>query len=154
MLKVDGAVISDYMMTMSLASLLYVNEYALGEHNVELMVTDHVMNVTTVVWTFSVTDTNIDLIVSDIQVMNNPIDFAAGETLEMLVDANKTADVKVILYDFAGKEVMTTDANNRGVISWNCRRGGIKIARGVYFARVIVTDGRSQIEKIIKIAVK
>ncbi|MFC1887819.1 Ig-like domain-containing protein, partial [Candidatus Cloacimonadota bacterium] len=153
-LKVDGAMISEEMMEMSLSSLLYSNEFAMGEHNVELIVTDHVMNVTTVTWDFMVTDTNIDLVVSDITLTNNPIDFDAGETLELMVDCNKTAVIELTLYDFAGKEVMTSDADNRGVISWSGKRNGVQIARGVYFARVVVTDGRSRIEEIVKIAVK
>ncbi len=153
-LKIDGQMISEEMMNMSLTSLLYSEEFAMGSHHVELIVTDHVMNITTITWNFYITDSNVDLIVNDITIMNNPIDVDAGEGLVLLVDANKTMDVTLTLYDFAGKEVMTTAADDRGMISWGCSRGGVKIARGVYFARVIVTDGRSRVEKIIKIAVK
>ncbi|KQC11160.1 MAG: hypothetical protein APR54_11200 [Candidatus Cloacimonas sp. SDB] len=154
-LKVDGSVISDSMMTMTMSSLWYTKEFEMGHHNIELVVTDHVMNTTTVTWSFVVTDANVDLVINDISLANNPIDFDAGEMLEFKFDISKTADINITLYDFAGKEVMKMSGSSRGVITCDGRTGkGIKLARGVYFARVAVSDGRSYLERIIKIAVK
>jgi len=75
--------------------------------------------------------------------------------IEFDFDISKTASYTVVLYDYAGKEVMTQsgDCGDRVALTGKTR-SGVKIARGVYFARVIITDGRMSIEEIVKIAVK
>ena len=153
-LKVDGVIIPDSCMTsVSESSLLYSDNYPLGEHTIQLIVTDFVMNINSVTWCFLVLDKDLELTFVEVHVYPNPMDTEAGATF--VIDVSKTADIEIKIYDFAGKEVCTLVGSDRSVITWDgCTNKGTKLGRGVYFARVSANDGKSVVEKIIKIAIK
>ena len=98
-------------------------------------------------------DKDLELTFVEVHVYPNPMDTEAGATF--VIDVSKTADIEIKIYDFAGKEVCTLVGSDRSVITWDgCTNKGTKLGRGVYFARVSANDGKSVVEKIIKIAIK
>ena len=63
------------------------------------------------------------------------------------------------MFDFAGKQIrsLSVPATNTNLIEvlWDLKNsGGVKVARGTYFARVVAVDGANRSEKILKIAVQ
>jgi len=75
---------------------------------------------------------------------------------------SRDATCTVAIYDFAGKLVKqlpsianATKAGNKVELPWDLKTNkGTKVARGVYFVRVVANDGTKTTEKIIKVAVK
>ncbi len=80
-------------------------------------------------------------------------------TVKVVLTRNDNVQVAVSIYDFAGKKIRTlsvpTINTNKVEIVWDLKNSsGTKVARGVYFANVVVSDSTSKQEKVIKIAVK
>lgn len=80
-------------------------------------------------------------------------------TIKVVLTRNDNVQVAVSIYDFAGKKIRTlsvpTTNTNKVEIVWDLKNSsGTKVARGVYFANVVVSDSTSKQEKVIKIAVK
>ncbi len=80
-------------------------------------------------------------------------------TIRVVLSRNDNVQLSVSIYDFAGKKVRTLSVpstiTNKVEIAWDLKNSaGVKVARGAYFARVVVSDSQNQFEKVIKIAVK
>ena len=100
----------------------------------------------------------------DIHCYPNPMSTSDG-TRFVINSVTPLADIKISIYDFAGREVCSENFAGRGAneISWmgytdgfNGLTGGAKLTRGVYFARVVGKDdfGEIALEKVIKLVIK
>ncbi|MDD2230311.1 MAG: chitobiase/beta-hexosaminidase C-terminal domain-containing protein [Candidatus Cloacimonetes bacterium] len=82
-----------------------------------------------------------------------------SSTIRVVLSRNDNVQVSVEIYDFAGKKLRTlsvpSTSTNKVEIVWDLKNSsGTKVARGTYFARVVVGDSTTKQEKVIKIAVK
>jgi hypothetical protein len=99
-----------------------------------------------------------DLTISDVShVYPNPA--ITSCKIKLVLSRNDNVQISVSIYDFAGKKVQTltvpTTSANLIEIPWDLKTsGGVKVARGTYFARIVANDGINRSEKVIKIAVK
>jgi hypothetical protein len=80
-------------------------------------------------------------------------------TIKVVLSRNDNVQLAVEIYDYAGKKVKTlsvpSTTTNLVQVVWDLKNSsGTKVARGTYFARVVVSDNTTKQEKIIKIAVK
>ncbi|MBP7310292.1 MAG: chitobiase/beta-hexosaminidase C-terminal domain-containing protein, partial [Candidatus Cloacimonetes bacterium] len=80
-------------------------------------------------------------------------------TFKIVLNRNDNVQVAIDIYDFAGKKLKTLAIPNTNtnlvLLPWDLKNdSGTKVARGTYFARVVVTDSINRYEKVIKIAVK
>lgn len=87
----------------------------------------------------------------------NPAENAT--TFKIVLNRNDNVQIAIDIYDFAGKKLKTlaiTNTNtNLVLLPWDLKNdSGTKVARGTYFARVVVNDSINRYEKVIKIAVK
>jgi len=79
--------------------------------------------------------------------------------IKLVLSRNDNVQVSVTIFDFAGKQIrsLSVPATNTNLIEvlWDLKNsGGVKVARGTYFARVVAVDGANRSEKILKIAVQ
>jgi flagellar hook assembly protein FlgD len=82
-----------------------------------------------------------------------------SSTIRVVLSRNDNVQLSVEIYDFAGKKIRTlsvpSTTTNKVEVIWDLKNSsGTKMARGTYFARVVVSDSTTKQEKIIKIAVK
>jgi hypothetical protein len=102
--------------------------------------------------------TSPNLIISETSLaFPNPAETSA--TIRVVLTKSDNVQVAISIYDFAGKKIRTlSKANpntNKVEIVWDLKNStGKKVARGTYFANVVVSDSTSKHEKVIKIAVK
>jgi hypothetical protein len=79
--------------------------------------------------------------------------------IKLVLSRNDNVQISVSVFDFAGKKVRTltgiSTSANLIEIPWDLKNdSGVKVARGTYFARIVVNDSIDRSEKVIKIAVK
>jgi hypothetical protein len=133
----------------------YRGDFGLGEHTVEVIAEDYVLNASSLQWNFYVIDVNVPIVIEEAHVYPNPVNFEEGECMTFSVDTSKASAITVVIYDFAGNEVTKLSSNGRDALVWDGRTTkGIRVARGVYFAKVSAHDGKNVVDKIIKIAIK
>jgi hypothetical protein len=150
-LEVDGVVVEAEFEE---GVVTYRGDFGLGEHTVEVFADDNVMNESSLMWTFYVVDVNLPIVIEDAHVYPNPVDFEES-VLNFHVDTSKASTVTVTIYDFAGNEVISMTSNGRDALVWDGKTTrGVRVARGVYFAKVSAGDGKKVADKIIKIAIK
>ncbi|MCF7921051.1 MAG: tandem-95 repeat protein [Candidatus Cloacimonetes bacterium] len=100
----------------------------------------------------------------DVHCYPNPMNTDDG-TRFVINSTASLAGIEISIYDFAGKEVCSESFAGRGsneitwmgyTDGWNGTTNGTKLARGVYFARVVGKDGFDEIalEKVIKVVIK
>ncbi len=87
----------------------------------------------------------------------NPAETAT--TFKIVLNRNDNVQIAITIYDFAGKKIKTLAIPNTNsnlvLLPWDLKNdSGTKVARGTYFARVVVNDSINRYEKVIKIAVK
>jgi hypothetical protein len=101
---------------------------------------------------------------NDIHCYPNPMNTNEGTNF-VINSVTTLADIKIDIYDFAGRKVCSNSFSARGANEikwmgytdgWNGSKAGSKLARGVYFARVVAKDdyGAVALEKIVKLAIK
>ena len=138
-------------------SITFNNEAVL-EYNLELKVYDNAGNVSTKIWNFTVNADAGKTLSFDSSIKPffypNPVD--RGNTGKLVVSLNKEANVEIRIFDFAGKTVKKiSDRFKTKEIDWDGKTdSGTQLARGSYFAKIVVRDNGRKIEKIVKIAVK
>jgi len=99
-----------------------------------------------------------DLTISDVShAYPNPASTSCK--IKIVLSRNDNVQLSISIFDFAGKKVQTltvpTTNANLIEIPWDLKTsGGVKVARGTYFARIAANDGINRAEKVIKIAVK
>ena len=99
-----------------------------------------------------------DLFISDVtRAYPNPAE--SSTKIQVILSRNENVQISVSIFDFAGKKVRTinvpTTTANLIEIPWDLKTdSGTKVARGVYFARIVANDGVNRAERVIKIAVK
>ncbi|MDD2199705.1 MAG: FlgD immunoglobulin-like domain containing protein, partial [Bacteroidales bacterium] len=94
--------------------------------------------------------------ITDAYIYPNPMTTDGGANFKL--DLTASANVKIIIYDFAGREVKTidkySDAKSSATVEWDGRNNnGTKLARGAYFARIIANDGKKIVETVVKVAI-
>ena len=97
---------------------------------------------------------SFEFAVTEAYVYPNPIEQTRG-SVNFVIQTNRAATAEIVIYDFAGKVVTKMKdralTGGRNEISWDCSNSGTKLARGVYFAKVVANDRSSRVEKIIKV---
>jgi large repetitive protein len=100
----------------------------------------------------------------DIHCYPNPMSTSTGTNF-VINSVTPLAEVKIVIYDFAGRKVCSRTDNLRGANEinwmgytkgWNGSTAGTKLARGVYFAHVTGKDGGGvkALEKVVKLVIK
>ncbi len=100
----------------------------------------------------------------DIHCYPNPMSTDSGTNF-VINSMTPLADIYIDIYDFAGKKVCSKSFNPHGSKEinwtgysngWNGSTAGTKLARGVYFARVVGKDdsGGIALEKTVKLVIK
>lgn len=136
-----------------------VNNLVTGVYTITLTVWDKAGNQATAQTQFNVVALPVVPEVLDITeafIYPNPMTTVKGANFR--VKLTTAANVKVRIYDFAGREVKVIDryaSKSEFVdIAWDGRNdSNVKLARGTYFARVIANDGKKIVEKVVKVAI-
>lgn len=136
-----------------------VNNLVTGVYTVTLTVWDKAGNQATAQTQFSVVAVPVVPEVLDITeafIYPNPMTTVKGANFR--VKLTTAANVKVRIYDFAGREVKVIDryASKSELvdIAWDGKNdSNVKLARGAYFARIIANDGKKIVEKVVKVAI-
>lgn len=136
-----------------------VNNLVTGVYTVTLTVWDKAGNQATAQTQFSVVAVPVVPEVLDITeafIYPNPMTTVKGANFR--VKLTTAANVKVRIYDFAGREVKVIDryaSKSEFVdIAWDGKNdSNVKLARGAYFARIIANDGKKIVEKVVKVAI-
>ncbi len=126
---------------------------SLGDHTVEVYARDNLGNDTTCVTAFQVEGTfGIDF------ALNYPNPFNAQTKIVYVLTGQTDEYVKVKIYTVSGRLIRTLRESERAVINyrtlvWDGRdEAGEAVANGVYFGRIVASQGGKQVEKVIKMA--
>jgi hypothetical protein len=124
-----------------------------GGHNIEVYACDNLGNDTTYSADFQVAGVfAIDF------ALNYPNPFTQQTKIVYVLTGQTDEYVKVRIYTVAGRLINTLQETERAVVNyraltWDGRdKDGEDVANGVYFARIIASQGGKRIEKVLKMA--
>jgi len=127
--------------------------FDVGDHNIEVYACDNLGNDTTYGAAFQVEGVfGIDF------ALNYPNPFTHQTKIVYVLTGLTDEYVKVKIYTVAGRLINTLEETERGVVNyrtltWDGRdKDGEDVANGVYFARVIASQGGKRVEKVLKMA--
>jgi len=125
----------------------------IGGHDIEVYACDNLGNDTTYSAAFQVEGVfGIDF------ALNYPNPFTEQTKIVYILTGPTDEYVKVKIYTVAGRLISTLEETERAVINyrtltWDGRdKDGEDVANGVYFARIIASQGGKRVEKVLKMA--
>jgi len=94
-------------------------------------------------WTFDLRDLRPQR--GGVQILNNVINPAKGEVTSLQYQQNRDGNVTITVFDLSGNIIKVLQRGNQAAgdyqATWDgTNRGGAKVARGIYFIRIVGPD--------------